>query len=570
MESNYRRKNLFKNSSLETRKAKDNTAKYINKGNNSKGKINRKYIIKHCKLKILSLSKYINKANYNNKKYDNNINYRAIKKNILDENDINNTINSHHTYKDRFNINFTNYKFDYFSKYYTDRNKKQNSFEKKINYTIINNNYVDYDINKKRMKSSFLFPDKRFVQMKKLNNEKILKNLYKKYNKKIFKCKDSNNIYNINIKKIEDSNIENYFMNISTLIRNKEDEKHIYANNSKANNLKASIDQKNNKDNYNNKYIIKNWILFPFKLDKYIKSKILNNYGNLLFDELHRIYKDKIKYDKKYKLLRIIRNGNIKNLKYYFRKFRDNTLIEKVKQIYQNKYIRNANSKNIKIKQKNKKRKKVEMFLTKTTNKTINNNLYINRINLFIDKLRLILFKKSMKDYYIYLKAYLINKYNIKSDKLLNNNEIENEKKRTKKHIKVKYIRRNSQPNMKRNEYSISIKTSSSDYSKSTINSAKKMKVYKRVVKDNLNNNNLTNKMYNIMIKSYKKEIKQYFYKWNNIALNCNEKRKNFDKRFFYYFLTKLFYYNKNLKVLDFSLLLGYSMYIWKRSVSNK
>ena len=262
-------------------------------------------------------------------------------------------------------------------------------------------------------------------------------------------------------------------------------------------------------------------------------------------EELYHIYKQEIRREKKYKLITIIRNNNKKILNYYFRKFRENTLIEKVKQMYEKIYNSNENNKNLKLKKRNNKKfnnKNVGIFLTKTNDKNRNNILYIKKINLLFDKLRLILFKNNIKENYIYLKEILINKYSDKSDKkLINNNEIKKEKKKDKRHVKIKFIRRNSNPILNRNEYSISCKTSSSDYSKSTIHSTKRMKVYKRIVNNNnSNNNNLEHKMNNIILKLYKKEIKKYFYKWNentnNNTLNYNKKIKSFDKRFFYFF----------------------------------
>ena len=395
--------------------------------------------------------------------------------------------------------------------------------------------------------------------MRILINEKNLQNIYKKYYKKI------------NINKIDYSNLINYFTNISTLIKNKDGEK---ITNKKIFNLKESIDIKNNKDYYYDKYIRQNWVLFPLKLDEIIKRKIIYNYGYFLLEELYHIYKQEIRCEKKYKLITIIRNNNKKILNYYFRKFRENTLIEKVKQMYEKIYNSNENNKNLKLKKRNNKKfnnKNVGIFLTKTNDKNRNNILYIKKINLLFDKLRLILFKNNIKENYIYLKEILINKYSDKSDKKLNNNnEIKKEKKKDKRHVKIKFIRRNSNPILNRNEYSISCKTSSSDYSKSTIHSTKRMKVYKRIVNNNnSNNNNLEHKMNNIILKLYKKEIKKYFYKWNentnNNTLNYNKKAKSFDKRFFYFFLTKIFYYKKNLKIVDSSALLGYSMFIWKR-----
>jgi hypothetical protein len=317
--------------------------------------------------------------------------------------------------------------------------------------------------------------------------------------------------------------------------------------------------------------------IIPIQIDEIIKRKIIYNYGNFLLEKLYNIYTQQIRCEKKSKLITIIRINNKKIFKYYFRKFRDNTLIEKVKQIYEKIYNLNENNKNLKMKQRNKKRinnKNVKIFLTKTNDKNRKNNLYIKKINLLIDKLRLILFKNNIKENYIYLKEILINRHSDKSHKKLNNNnKIKKEEKKTKKHLKIKFVRRLSNPNLNKNDNSISCKTSSSDYSKSTIHSTKRMKVYKRIVNNfSNNNNNLEHKMNNIILKLYKKEIKQYFYKWNNNTintynntLNYNKKAKRFDKRFFYFFLTTIFYYKKNLKIVDSSALLGYSMFIWKR-----
>ena len=400
MNNNYKMNDSSKKKSVENKKIEY----YKNKVNNSKGEINRKYIIKHNKLKILSLSKYINKANHNNNyiKYDNN--NSSILKTNLEEYENSNPIS--HRYKNRFYINnTTNDNYSYFNKYSSHRDKMQNSLDKNINYKT-NKSSAEKRIIKKRGRSVFLFPEKRFIKMRILINQNNSQNIYKKY------YKDK---YNIN--KIEYSNLINYFTNISTLIKNKYDTKIV--------NLKDSIDLKNNEDYYYNKYIRHNWALFPFKLDEIIKRKIIYNYGNFLLGKLYNIYTQQIRCEKKSKLITIIRINNKKIFKYYFRKFRDNTLIEKVKQIYEKIYNLNENNKNLKMKQRNKKRinnKNVKIFLTKTNDKNRKNNLYIKKINLLIDKLRLILFKNNIKENYIYLKEILINRHSDKSHKKLNNN----------------------------------------------------------------------------------------------------------------------------------------------------
>ena len=552
MNENLIKKNLIKNNSIENKDlnykiCKSKKYKKNNKSNNYNSKI-----IRDKKINNLSLSKYVNKTN-NSINNNNKLKFKNNKK--LDEQEKNNIKIS--PYKKKDYIYKTNNIFINYNNYSTHKNRNRNFSDKKEN-----NTYYDFtkekSINKKLAKF-FFFPDNKFTKIKKLKNDKILNNFEKDYiNILKYKNKDYRNI--------------NYLINISCLLPNNNGNKNLH--NERINHINTSIDENNSNNYYAKKYSTFKWALFIIKLEKYIMKRIIITFGYLLLNELNKISLNNLKNNKKYKLINIIKNQDKKIIKKYFRKFKEITLIEKIKQIYSD---RNDRINNSKRKERNKRRinnlkNKAQLFITKTSNKTKNiNTIYYKNIHLFIEQLKLIIHKINLRKHYIYLKDFLTSKCNIDIDKkVIINKENKNKDKKIKKHIKIKYVRRISEPILERNLYSLSFKTCSSDYSRSTINSAKKMKVYKRIVyinssKNNIKNNNLQSKMTNIILNICKKEIIKFFYKWKNNSIISNKKRKNTDKRFFYFFLTKLFYHKKNIEKINYNILLGSSMYIWKR-----
>ena len=572
MNVNIIKKSLFKNNSIENKDLnyKINNSKNHNKTNKTNNYTSK--VIEYKKRKKISLSKYVNKANQS---IDNKFKINNNKK--FEENENNNITISPYKNKNK-NKNYiynTNNIFINYNNYSTQKNRKRNYSEKKENYT-------NYDINKeksinKKLSKYLFFPDNKFTKIKGLKNDKILKNFKKDYIN-ILKYRS-----NININYLDSSKILSYLTNISCLFPNNNINKSLQSERIN-NHINNSIDENNNNNYYAHKYSSLKWVLFAIKLEKYIKRKIIIKFGNLFFDELNKIYLQNLKNNKKYKLRNIIDNQDKKIVKKYFRKFRESTLIEKIKQIYQNK---NEKIKNSIRKDRNKRRinnlkNKAKLFITKTPNKTKNNNnntIYYKNINLFIEQLKLIIYKIYIQKYYNYLKDFLTSKCNIDIDidkKVIINkeNKKEEKEKKVKKHIKIKYVRRMSEPIIERNLYSLSFKTSSSDYSRSTIYSSKKMKVYKRIVYINSsmkskNCINLKSKMTNIILNICKKEKIRYFNKWKNFLIYPKKKRKSWDKRFFYFFLTKLFFYKKNIKEINYNILLGSSMYIWKRYCLN-
>lgn len=567
----YIKKKPFKNHSIENKNLKieisrkNQKKKKIAKSNDCKNN-NKKY----SKPKILSLSKFINKKNHIINCSLNNKNNKIKKIKKLEEFERVTTYNTYNVpYSNRTYIYNTNNIFINYQKYSPYKNKKSNSHEKNQNFTIYNINKIDTIIKRKMTKYFHNFPDKKFINYKSLRDFNIINN-FNYQNNQNFSRKIRFNLNQSNFSKTFNFLTDiNYFMYHNdenlTLSSLKRRINYKYVND--------SIDEKKINDYYEFKFIVQNWILFPIKLYKYIKHQIIYKYGHFFLNELDKINGERKEYNKKYQLLNIIKNIKEKKIiKYYFRKFRDNTLIEKIKKIYQD-YYKNEINKYNKIKENNKKklnnlRKKARLYVTKKSKQAKNNNnIIIKKVDIFISKLKLMFYRNNLNRYYIYLKQFLINNYNNKANNILFNEDNKIIKKQ-KRHIKIKYIKKISKSIDERNKNSIS-KASSSNYSKSTINSAKKMNVYKRIVYSNnsiidIKKKNLDLIMVDIILKICKNEKKQYFSIWKKIAFNKNKKN---DKRFFYYFLAKLVYYKKNIKQMNYNILLGSAMYIWKRYI---
>ena len=74
------------------------------------------------------------------------------------------------------------------------------------------------------------------------------------------------------------------------------------------------------------------WMKFPFCLERYIKKQIKLLYFNLFFKTIKEISQEKLKEKKKILLIKLIHSNNIRNIKKYMNKYKENILIEKTKQ----------------------------------------------------------------------------------------------------------------------------------------------------------------------------------------------------------------------------------------------
>lgn len=521
MNGNYIKKKLFRNHSIENKNLKIKISKNIKKKKKISKSNDNKNNIKENKKSKKSVSKFINKPNHiincNSKN-----NYKIKKIKILEEHGNIITYNTYNApYNNRTYIYNTNNIFINYSPY---KNKKSNSFDKNQNFTIYNINKIDNIIKRKMTKYFQYFPDNKFINSKGLRDFYIINN---------FKYKNKNVSKKIGLlNQLYSSKTIDFMIDINNLFHPKDENLNFSFKKRRINNnyVNNSIDEKKINDYYAVKFFAQNWILFPIKLDKYIKCIIIKKYGHLFLNELYKIYAEKKEYNKKCKLLNIISNIKEKKIKkYYFRKFRDNTLIEKIKKIYHD-YYKNEINQYVKIKEKNKKksnnlRNKARLFLTKKTNQSKkNNNIIIaKKLEIFIGALKLIFYKNNINRYYINLKHFLINNYNNKVNEI-SLNEDNKSTKRQKRHIKIKYVKKYSEPITEINKNSIT-KASSDDYSKGSINSTKKMNVYKRIVYSNnsiidVKKKNLDLIMIDIILKMSKKEKKQNFSIWKKITFN--------------------------------------------------
>lgn len=517
---------------------------------NNKQNLYKKNIVENNKIGILCLSKYINKSNNNMK--GNNIKSKKCNHLKSQNININKLINRNESYIYNINNIFVNY--DNNNNILPERKLKEKNIENNRNESNIGK--VGNTLDKKITNYYYCFPDNKFRIIKGLKKDKLL-HYFKKdshFNNQTVKFinfknnEEANNIY--------DSKILNYFTNIP-----KEKEK----------NANRSVD-----DKYNNtsiKTFSQQWIFLPLQIEKYIFRVIIEKYAHIFLNLLGIINKEKIYFLKQKKLLNIIKNSDRKFIKYYFRKYRDNVLIEKVKLLYRNNYFvqqKEKNNEKIRLRAKNPRKNnrlenKAKLFLTKTVNK--NKNFSIENIEKLYKRIKIFIYKYHISNYFLVLKKYNSNR---------NSNSYEKIKK-NKKHIKIRYIRKGSDSTILKNKKSESSKTSSSEISHSTIHSSKKMNIKRRVV---YVNNQIKDKeerelkkiMSSITLKFYKREKKQLFTRWKNIALynnnNYNNKEKKIliKKKFFYYFLAYFIYLNENENSkMNNKILMGNFMYIWLR-----
>ena len=534
----------------------------------------KKNIVENNKINILCLSKYINKDSRPTKNI-NNIKIKKFKQLKESYDNINNQENTNeHIYDINNNINI---------------NYNNNSPEKK-NIKNLENNSSDTThikakniFNKKVSNYYYCFPDHKFRKINGLSKDEILKNFKKQknyHNKSVLKfinIKNQETSYN---KYEVPSNIKYYYTNL----KKKNNENKNLSTETKKICLDTSIKEKNIDDYSLNRTFTQKWIWLPFKFEKYVKKIVIIKYGYLFLGYLNIINNEKIIYLKEKKILCIIKNIEKKIIKYYFRKYRDKVLIEKVKSLYKNNYICQNNNINNKLRAKNPKKNvklenRTKLFMAKPKNDINKYNniktIYSTKnVEIFLEKLKLIIYKFSLNNYYIFLKKFLLKKYDKSDndDNLRYRNISEKKILKNKKHIKIKFARRGSEPTIPRNNLDISNKTTSSDVSRSTIHSLKKMNIQRRIIYTNnqtkdKKENGLMFKMSNIIFDYFMKEKKQYLSRWKKNVFNNNNKEKNYlnsRNKFFCFFLIHFFYYNENKKKkLNNKILLGSAMYIW-------
>lgn len=394
----------------------------------------------------------------------------------------------------------------------------------KSNNIIYNNNFCE----RKTRNICYCFPDNKLRKIKGLSKDNIIKNFE---SKRISRLRSMKNKYiNLSYFKFEKSN-NNYLTYLSTIIKNNDNNRYeLSTDRIRFNHKRNYFKTKDRKyyENSSSNYHTHLWIWFPIKLEKYIYRKTIINNGSFFINNLKKINNAKLSILRRIKLLFLLNNMKKKLLKISFRKYRENALIEKVKQIYE--------KRNLKLREKKRKnnlKNRARLFITKDNIniKTKNNKNKDNPLNDY--KKSFERFKSIIYKYHIYNCFKILNNllnsndslYNLKN---LNPPNYSAKITRSKKHIKIKYIRKRSGQSMEKCNCSLSGKTSSSNISKSTHNTTKKMKVYKRTIfiNNNENNNDEINdqvrkqfklKMDNILFKLLS-EQKKYFSKWKKIV----------------------------------------------------
>ena len=256
-------------------------------------------------------------------------------------------------------------------------------------------------------------------KIKIFNFRKIInKFVYKKNFNKIFNNKNiKEKIY---LKKVPEKNKilinyeiinkNNYFKKNELQIEEKINEITILDNNQK-----KHIQRKLKEEEYNKKYNKNSWIKFPFCIEKFIKKKIIFLHYNFFIENLKQINKEKLKEKQKLLLYKLIHSNNIRNIKIFFKRYKEKIIIEKTRQNIYNSLIKS------KQKEKNK--------------QTISFNFqYFYKQNILRDIIKKYRYKSVVQKYYFLWKKKFENKNKI----------IENKRR---KFIKIKRVKKNEKQN---------------------------------------------------------------------------------------------------------------------------
>ena len=184
-------------------------------------------------------------------------------------------------------------------------------FIKKKFITIIKINNFIISLNKFITKEIF----KKLKQFKKLNiKEKIY---HKKIPEKIKNINNNELITSCNSFKSNELQIDKKINEISIFVKK--------INN---NSQKKKIKEKK----YIKKFNEYSWMKFPFCIERYLKNQIKLLYFSSFFKTIKNISQEKLKEKKKKILIKLINSNNIRNVKKFMNKYKDNILIEKTKQ----------------------------------------------------------------------------------------------------------------------------------------------------------------------------------------------------------------------------------------------
>ena len=407
--------------------------------------------------------------------------------------------------------------------------------EEKINLKLYNNNFRSeintLKIKKYKTKLNSYYDNNSNNNINTVNNSNKPKNEYKilkthalSYNSHPKKIKEDNNEENKDLKEKEKS-IK------SKVFKNRNDKKYIYILPDNKSTTHFTIHTKNKKKECKN---IKNFLINPINkeihtLNKYkeyiyflflLFARIQNSSHRDIFNKLIKKLKEKAFMNlyniKKYKILKIIKNNEIKKVKFYFNIYKEKIIIERVK--------------NILLKENN---------LYKFNDININNQFHSNT-----DK---------------------------KNNKYYNHNNTNGQ--RSKKYIRIKKFNRSTSVNQslrKNNSYFISYNYYSF-LSKSSSISPKKMIIRQRTNYFKPKNLGeyyelspeylLKSKVRNIFKKFDKKELTLFFRRWKN------KKYAKKKKKFLIYFIMmmKEYFCNDISIKTNQEYAIGKSMFFWYR-----
>ena len=436
-----------------------------------------------------------NNNEINNYNFFSHSNLKNKIKNNINKNDIN----------DDDNIDIKNFKNVIIKSY----NNKSNYIDNKLNIINNNNNFdKNNNLNNNCIINNFIDINK---DIENYSNKNI--NYIKKRNSK------SNNLNKI--KKSKTS--ENNFFSKTFIYKSKNKLKILNTNFFSYFSLK--------KNNYKND---KNWIQLPFSLEKILK----NYHKSYTFNKI-RIYF--IKNQKNYLLVNIINNREKKILKKYFLKYKNNVLVEKIKEKFLNEF-----NKKFEQNKKNDNSNKITKIINEINLNYNNNDLILKKRN---KKLSKIISKNLKLKKYLNLWKELITNKNNNNYKILHIKFVKNKRK-----MNINYYNNLNKSAINfNNKYDNNILK----LSKNFLNINPLFKSTEEIYKTNYIK--LKNILFNI-------KLKKYFNKWKNF--NFIKSKKIFKKQFTKYFLMYLINTFSPFNFENNNYILGKYSYLWYHNIN--
>ena len=440
--------------------------------------------------------------------------------------------------------------------------KKENNYSE---YKILKTHAISYKSHKKNRENKEENENKK--EKEKENNKENDKENAKEKEKenKIIVLK--NKSYKRFLCISPDGKVTNQFkINNYKILNKKTNYETIKINKNNENNLINSMDRENT--NKLNKY--KEYIYFLFLLFARIQRASHRLIFNLLIEKLKEKKSCNIIKIRKTQLLKIIKNIDKKNIKYYFKIYREKILTERIKNIILNK---NKNTVKFKLEKNDNNIDNNIKKITNSENKPIQNNnenCFDNNIKKLTNSENKAIQNNNENNN---IDNKIKNISNSESKTIQDNNDKNKNRAHSKKHIKIKKINRSTSVNQSLNPINrnyFNYYNSYSNLSKSISVSQKKMIVKQRtkiIQPKNLGEYYeyspeylLKKKIDDIFKKMDQKEMKIYFRRWK---LQKNKKKKKF--LIYFIMLMKEYFCNDISLKSNKEYSIGKCMFYWYR-----